>query len=93
MKRIWTAELAEFHGQHIGFAPMFAWPKPVRKPHPPIYVGGGSKAALNRVVEYGSGWLALGAPPKVILEARRQFVSQGVRTRRWRSSAALRTSS
>jgi len=77
MKRIWTEEQAEFHGQHVEFAPMFAWPKPVQTPHPPIYVGGGSAAALNRVVDHGAGWLALGASPEAIVRARRLFASRG----------------
>src|SRR5690606_41247179 len=36
MREIWTAEQAEFHGEFVEFGPMFAWPKPAQKPHPPI---------------------------------------------------------
>jgi probable F420-dependent oxidoreductase len=77
MKRIWTEERAEFHGEHVDFEPMFSWPKPVQRPHPPIYVGGGSKAALRRVVEPGDGWLALGASPDVVAQTRKHFADQG----------------
>lgn len=77
MKRIWTQEKAEFHGEHVDFEPLFAWPKPVQRPHPPIYVGGGSKAALRRVIQHGDGWLALGAPPEAIIKARKHFASEG----------------
>ncbi len=60
LKAIWTQDEAEFHGEHVDFDPIFAWPKPVRKPHPPIYIGGESEAALNRVAKYGDGWLLRG---------------------------------
>jgi probable F420-dependent oxidoreductase len=60
LKEIWTKDEAEFHGRHVGFDPIYAWPKPVRKPHPPIYIGGESEAALNRVARYGDGWLLRG---------------------------------
>ena len=60
LKAIWTQEQAEFHGEHVDFDPIFSWPKPVQSPHPPIYVGGESSAALTRLVEYGDGWLPRG---------------------------------
>ena len=54
----WADEQAEFHGEFVGFDPVFSWPKPVRKPHPPIYIGGGA-AGVDRIAEVGDGWLAL----------------------------------
>jgi len=60
LKAIWTRDEAEFHGEHVDFDPIYAWPKPVRKPHPPIYVGGESEAALNRLAKFGDGWLLRG---------------------------------
>ncbi|WP_103351671.1 LLM class F420-dependent oxidoreductase [Amycolatopsis sp. CA-128772] len=60
LKEIWTSEQAEFHGAHIDFDPIFSWPKPVQQPHVPIYIGGESEAALNRLVKYGDGWLLRG---------------------------------
>ncbi|MGP4016468.1 LLM class F420-dependent oxidoreductase [Saccharopolyspora sp. 5N708] len=60
MREIWTAETAEFHGQYVDFDPIYAWPKPVQQPHPPIYVGGESERAIARVAEYGGGWLPRG---------------------------------
>jgi probable F420-dependent oxidoreductase len=58
IRALWTEEEAEFHGRFVDFDPVFAWPKPVREPHPPIYVGGGA-AAFDRIAEVGDGWLAL----------------------------------
>jgi probable F420-dependent oxidoreductase len=60
LKEIWTKDEAEFHGEHIDLDPIFSWPKPVQKPHVPIYIGGESEAALNRLAEYGDGWLLRG---------------------------------
>ena len=57
MVGIWTQELAEFHGEHVDFGPMYCWPKPVQTPHPPIYVGGESDAALRRLRDHGDAWL------------------------------------
>jgi len=56
MKEIWTKETAEFHGEHVDFEPIWMYPKPVQKPHPPVLFGGESKHTLQRVVEIGDGW-------------------------------------
>jgi probable F420-dependent oxidoreductase len=56
MKQIWTHEKAEFHGDHVDFAPLYQWPKPVQKPHPRIHVGANSAAGLARVVRDGDAW-------------------------------------
>lgn len=57
MREIWTKDEAEFHGEYVDFDPIYSWPKPAQKPHPPIYVGGESKRSVARVAEYGGGWL------------------------------------
>lgn len=57
MRELWTEEKAEFHGRFVDFDPVYAWPKPVRRPHPPIYVGGG-EGAFPRVAALGDAWLA-----------------------------------
>ena len=40
MKAIWTQDEAEYHGELVNFDPMWCWPKPVQKPHPPVLLGG-----------------------------------------------------
>lgn len=57
MKKIWTEDEAEFHGELVDFDPIHAWPKPVQRPHPPILMGGNSGAALQRAVDVADGWL------------------------------------
>ena len=57
MQQIWTQSKAEYHGQYVNFDPMMTWPKPVQKPHPPIWVGGGLPGGGRRALQYGDGWL------------------------------------
>jgi alkanesulfonate monooxygenase SsuD/methylene tetrahydromethanopterin reductase-like flavin-dependent oxidoreductase (luciferase family) len=80
LKEIWTKEQAEFHGEHINFDPIFAWPKPVQKPHLPIYVGGESKAALDRLAKYGDAWLPRGQTRAAELNRVRQWLADQGRT-------------
>jgi probable F420-dependent oxidoreductase len=57
MKEIWTKEEAEYHGEFVDFGPMWSWPKPVQKPHPPVLLGGNGANTLKRVVRYADGWM------------------------------------
>lgn len=59
MKEIWTKDEAEYHGQFVNFDPLWSWPKPVQKPHPPIIVGGDGPRTLDRVLDYGDGWMPI----------------------------------
>lgn len=58
IKLLWTEEPAEYHGRYVDFAPSFQRPKPVRKPHPPILIGGDSDATVRRIIRHGAGWIA-----------------------------------
>lgn len=78
LKAIWTRDEAEFHGKHVDFDPVFQWPKPARKPHPPIYIGGESPAALARLAAHGDGWLpGPGTDPAEIRRVREWLAGQG----------------
>jgi len=57
MKVIWTNEVAEFHGEEVEFDPIWLWPKPVQRPHPPVTLGGEGPHVLDRVLEYGDEWM------------------------------------
>ena len=57
MKAIWAEDAAEYHGRIVDFGPIWLWPKPVQKPHPPILVGGRGEKVLDRVVAYGDEWI------------------------------------
>src|SRR2546426_4386723 len=61
MKAIWTQDAAEYHGEFVNFDPIWGYPKPLQKPHPPIELGTLSTKGLNRVVQYCDGWIPVGA--------------------------------
>jgi probable F420-dependent oxidoreductase len=61
MKEIWTKDEAEFHGEFVNFDPIWSYPKPVQKPHPPIYLGNNTPNGRQRVVEYCDGWFPIAA--------------------------------
>ena len=61
MKVCWTQEQSEYHGKHVNFDPIWSWPKPVQKPHPPIIMGAASPWGRERVARYCDGWVPLPA--------------------------------
>ena len=66
-KTLWTQDPASYRGEFYRFESIRCLPHPVQKPHPPIWVGGHSKAALRRVARLGDGWHPVGANPAVPL--------------------------
>ncbi len=62
MIEIWTQEQAEFHGELVDFDPIYSWPKPVTRPYPPLYLGGGP-ASFQRIARLNAGWLAMSPSP------------------------------
>ena len=66
MIAIWTQDEAEFHGQFVDFDPIYSWPKPVSKPYPPLYIGGGGPAAFRRVARLNAGWMGIVPSPEVL---------------------------
>jgi probable F420-dependent oxidoreductase len=56
IKTAWTHDVASYHGRFVSFKNVHTGPRPVRAPHPPIWVGGASDAALRRAVLYGDAW-------------------------------------
>jgi probable F420-dependent oxidoreductase len=62
MKALWTEEEAAFHGALVKFDPVWSYPKPAQRPHPPILLGGESDHTLKRVVEFCDGWFPRAKP-------------------------------
>jgi probable F420-dependent oxidoreductase len=56
LKTLWTNDVASFQGHYVAFSAVHTAPRPVRTPHPPIWVGGGSDAAMRRAVQHGDAW-------------------------------------
>ncbi|MBV9018375.1 MAG: TIGR03619 family F420-dependent LLM class oxidoreductase, partial [Alphaproteobacteria bacterium] len=80
MKAIWTQETPEYHGDIVAFDTIQTWPKPVRKPHPPIILGGAFPWAARRAVRYGDGWYpnaASGNPQEYIPAFRKMAQEAG----------------
>lgn len=69
-KKCWTQDPVSHEGEFYAFKELRCVPHPVQKPHPPIWIGGHSRAALRRVAKYADGWHPVGAtsasplPPK-----------------------------
>ena len=57
MKALWTQESAEYHSEFVDFPATYLFPKPARRPHPPIYIGTSAKYVFQRVVDWADGWL------------------------------------
>ena len=55
-KELWTSDAPTFDGKYCQFSNLSFEPKPVQTPHPPIWIGGESTAALRRVGQLGDGW-------------------------------------
>ncbi|MEU8351118.1 LLM class F420-dependent oxidoreductase [Streptomyces sp. NPDC048845] len=81
MKELWTKDEAEFHGEFVDFPPSWAWPKPARRPHPPVLVGGNGPTVEDRVLDFGDEWM----PQGVGLDGMAEFAG---RVRRLRERAA-----
>ena len=67
-KELWTKDEPEFQGRYHQFSGIKFTPKPVQKPHPPIWVGGHTPGALRRAARLGDGWMPLGQRPPAELE-------------------------
>ena len=61
MQAIWMEEEAKYRGKFVEFDPIWSWPKPLQKPHPPILLGGETEHTLRRVVDFADGWFPRGS--------------------------------
>ena len=78
VKTIWMQDEAEYHGEMVDFGPMWCWPKPVSKPHPPVLLGGNGPNVLKRVIAYADGWMPnRGAALERIPELRQMEAESG----------------
>jgi probable F420-dependent oxidoreductase len=82
MKEIWTKDEAAFHGQHVNFDPIWSWPKPAQKPHPPVLLGGESGHTLQRVVDFCEGWFPRGRAHEVIASGMLDLTARAARAGR-----------
>jgi probable F420-dependent oxidoreductase len=81
-RELWTNEEPHFAGKYVSFANILFAPKPVQKPHPPIWVGGESGPALRRTARLGDGWYPIGTNPQHRLDSMKRFAAGVERLRR-----------
>ncbi|MBM4265337.1 MAG: TIGR03619 family F420-dependent LLM class oxidoreductase [Deltaproteobacteria bacterium] len=62
MKRVWSGETIDVTGEGFEAHGHVALPRPARRPHPPVWIGGNTRRALRRAVEHGDGWIPMPAP-------------------------------
>lgn len=77
MLELWTQREPAFAGTYTTFSELVFEPKPVQKPHPPLWVGGHSRAALRRTVEFGAAWHPINRPPEELRAGRAELVRLG----------------
>jgi probable F420-dependent oxidoreductase len=81
-RELWTKDDPRFAGRYVNFANILFEPKPVQKPHPPIWVGGESGPALRRTARLGDGWYPIGTNPRHRLDSMKRFAAGVERLRR-----------
>ncbi len=72
-KNLWTEQSPSFVGQYASYSDIVFEPKPVQIPHPPIWIGGESRAARERVVRVGNGWFPIIDNPRYRLDTPELF--------------------
>jgi probable F420-dependent oxidoreductase len=87
LKTIWTCDPVEFHGTYYQIPRSFIGPKPIQKPHPPIYMGAFVPAAMRRIAREADGWTPVGIPLAALPEM--FAVLKGMAAEHGRDPAAL----
>jgi probable F420-dependent oxidoreductase len=64
LKLIWTGEPVTYKGLHFSAKAVTSQPRPIQRPHPPLWLGGNSKLTLRRVAQKAQGWLAMPNRPE-----------------------------
>lgn len=80
-KELWTSENPSFRGNYCNFSNISFLPKPVQKPHPPIWVGGESPPALRRAASLADCWYPIGSNPKFPLDTPKRLTNHIERLR------------
>lgn len=86
-KELWTSENPTFDGKYCSFSEVSFLPKPVQKPHPPIWVGGESPPALRRAARLGDSWFPIGTNPRFPVGTVQQLSEYKTRLHRYAEDA------
>lgn len=69
MKELWTSSSPSYNGKYCSFKEISFLPKPVQKPHPPLWVGGESKRAIRRAARFCDGWCPIDVNPRFPMDS------------------------
>src|SRR5262245_53890711 len=86
-RELWTQDHPTFEGTYCRFANVLFAPKPVQQPHPPIWTGGESPAALRRAGHLADAWYPAGSNPRFPLGTPEQFAAAAARVKRYAQDA------
>ena len=75
MKELWTSDSPSYEGEYFSFTGIRFEPKPARKPHPPVWVGGESRRSIERAAMHGDGWHPVGLGPEELAAKAREVRS------------------
>ena len=92
-KELWTSDNPAFEGKYCRFANVAFAPKPVQKPHPPIWIGGESPAALRRAGRLANAWYPIGSNQRFPVGTLAQFAEYAARVKRYATEAGRDPSS
>jgi probable F420-dependent oxidoreductase len=71
LKNLWSSDEPGYRGKYYKFSKIRFFPKPLQKPHPPLWIGGNGLVALRRAISIGNGWHPVGLTPDEIRDRRR----------------------
>jgi probable F420-dependent oxidoreductase len=86
-KELWTSDNPAFSGKYCRFANISFAPKPVQKPHPPIWIGGESTVALRRAGRFANVWYPIGSNPRFPVGTPEQFAAAAARVKQYAQEA------
>ena len=86
-KELWTNEDPSYDGDYAAFSDVSFSPKPVQKPHPPIWIGGESPPALRRAARLGDAWYPIGSNPRFTVGTIEQLTGYISRVRNYARDA------
>ncbi len=78
-KELWSAKSPRMDGGYVKFEDIIFEPKPIQDPHPPIWVGGESSAAIKRAARIGDGWYPSNHNPANLLNTPQRFATASAR--------------
>ncbi len=81
LRRCWVDDDSEYHGQFFDFDPVWSYPKPLQRPHPPVLLGTAGRLGTEHAVRWADEWMpmdvALGNVPKRIAKFREVAAEAG----------------